>query len=133
MEIMDNSKLQIVNTEKAPAPVGPYNQCIVHNGVAYLSGQIAIVPATNEIIRDDLTAETHQVMKNIIAVLNEMNLTLDNIIKCSIFISDMNNFAAINEIYASYFNEYFPARECVEVACLPKNVNVEISVIAALN
>lgn len=130
---MDNSKLKIINTEKAPSPVGPYNQCIIHNDTAYLSGQIAIIPETNEIIRGNLEKETHQVMKNILAVLSEINLNVDNIIKCSIFLSDMSTFAQVNEIYASYFKDYFPARECVEVACLPKNVNVEISVIAALN
>jgi 2-iminobutanoate/2-iminopropanoate deaminase len=129
---MENSKLKIVNTENAPAPVGPYNQCIVHNGVAYLSGQIAIDPATSELVMDDIETETHQVMKNIGALLTELGITYSDIIKCSIFISDMGQFARINEVYASYFTGYAPARECVQVAVLPKNVNIEISVLAAV-
>lgn len=129
---MANSKLKVVNTEKAPAPVGPYNQCIVHNGVAYLSGQIAIDPSTSELIMDDIESETHQVMKNIGALLEELGITYSDIIKCSIFISDMGQFSRINEVYASYFDGYAPARECVQVAVLPKNVNIEISVLAAV-
>lgn len=130
---MANSNLKIVNTEKAPAPVGPYNQCIVHNGVAYLSGQIAINPATGELVLDSIEKETHQVMTNIKALLDELKIGFSDIIKCSIFISDMNQFGNINEVYASYFSDYAPARECVQVAVLPKNVNVEISVIAAVD
>lgn len=129
---MANSNLKVVNTDKAPAPVGPYNQCIVHNGVAYFSGQIAINPETNELVMDDIETETHQVMKNIGALLNELGVGYSDIIKCSIFISDMGQFSRINEVYASYFEDYAPARECVQVAVLPKNVNIEISVLAAV-
>lgn len=129
---METSKLRIVNTDNAPAPVGPYNQCIVHNGVAYMSGQIAINPETNQLVMDDIETETHQVMKNIGALLQELGISYSDIIKCSIFISDMGQFDRINEVYASYFDAYAPARECVQVAVLPKNVNIEISVLAAV-
>ena len=129
---MENSKFKIINTKNAPAPVGPYNQCVVYNGVAYLSGQIAINPATKELVMDNIEVETRQVMSNIQAVLSEMNLSFKDIIKCSIFLSDMGLFGEVNKIYAEYFTENFPARECVEVACLPKSVNIEISVIAAV-
>ncbi len=129
---MENSNLKVVNTSNAPAPVGPYNQCIVHNGTAYLSGQIAINPSTNELVLDSLEKETHQVMSNIKALLLELGIDFNSVIKCSIFLSDMGNFSQVNEIYSEYFTDYFPARECVEVAYLPKNVNVEISVIAAV-
>jgi 2-iminobutanoate/2-iminopropanoate deaminase len=125
---------KIVQTDKAPAPVGPYNQAIIHNGTLYASGQIAINPATGELVTDDIEAETHQVMANIKAILEEAGLSFEDIIKCSIFVSDINNYSKINEIYASYFNESTaPARELVEVARLPKLVNIEISVIAAFD
>ena len=125
---------KIVQTDKAPAPVGPYNQAIIHNGTLYASGQIAINPENGSLITSDIEAETHQVMKNIGAILEEAGLSYEDIIKCSIFVSDINNYGRINDVYASYFDEATaPARELVEVANLPKLVNVEISVIAAFD
>ena len=125
---------KIIQTDKAPAPVGPYNQAIIHNGTLYASGQIAIDPATGNLITDNIEAETHQVMKNIQAILAEAGLTFEDVIKASVFVSDMNNYGRINAVYATYFNEALaPARELVEVANLPKFVNVEISVIAAFD
>ena len=122
---------KIITTDKAPAPIGPYNQATLVGNTLYTSGQIAINPANGELILDDITIETKQVMENIKAVLEAAEMTFENIAKTSIFISDMKNFAAINEVYATYFNEATaPARETVEVANLPKYVNVEISVIA---
>jgi len=120
----------IITTENAPAPIGPYSQAVRSGGTLYLSGQIAIDPATGELKTSDIQTETHQVMKNIGAVLNEAGFDYSNIVKCSIFIADMDQFSAINEVYGSYFEKDFPARETVEVARLPKDVNVEISVIA---
>ena len=125
---------KIVQTDKAPAPVGPYNQAIIHNGTLYASGQIAIDPENGALVTSDIEAETHQVMKNIGAILEEAGLSYEDIIKCSIFVSDINNYGRINDVYASYFDEATaPARELVEVANLPKLVNVEISVIAAFD
>ncbi|PNQ72985.1 reactive intermediate/imine deaminase [Hanstruepera neustonica] len=122
---------KIINTKHAPAPIGPYNQAILVGNTLYTSGQIAINPATGELVLDDIKTETQQVMENMQAVLNEANMTFDNVVKSSIFISDMNNFAQINEVYATYFDSNSaPARETVEVANLPKFVNVEISMIA---
>lgn len=124
---------KIIETKHAPAPVGPYNQAIIHNGTLYCSGQIALDPATGELIMDTIEAETHQVMKNIQAVLTEAGITFENVIKCSVFVSDMNNYSRINAVYSEYFNDdTAPARELVEVANLPKFVNIEISVIAAV-
>lgn len=124
---------KIINTVNAPAPVGPYNQATAHNGTLYISGQIAIDPTTGELVQDSIEAETHQVLKNIKAVLTEAGLTFEDILKCSVFVSDMGNYARINAVYAEYFNEdTAPARELVEVANLPKYVNIEISVIAAM-
>lgn len=122
---------QIVQTDQAPAPVGPYNQGIIHNGTLYASGQIAINPATGELVMDSIEAETHQVMKNLAAVLKEAGTTFEKVLKCSVFVSDMKNYGRINAVYAEYFNDdTAPARELVEVANLPKYVNIEISVIA---
>lgn len=120
-----------INTQDAPAPIGPYSQAVLSNGFLYLSGQIALNPDTGEIITDNIVDETHQVMKNIQAIINASGLTMDHIIKCSIFISNMDDFIEINEVYGIYFNNEPPARETVEVSRLPKDVNVEISVIAA--
>lgn len=120
----------IIRTDKAPAPIGPYSQAVLVNGTLYASGQIGIDPATGELVLDNLEDETHQVMRNISAVLDAAGMTFDNVIKCSIFLSDMGSFARVNEVYGSYFSSDFPARETVEVACLPKSVNVEISVVA---
>lgn len=125
---------KIIQTDKAPAPVGPYNQAIIHSGTLYISGQIALDPATGELVTGDIEAETRRVMENLHAILAEADLTFEDVIKCSIFVSDMNNYGRINEIYATYFDEATaPARELVEVANLPKFVNIEISAIAAFD
>jgi 2-iminobutanoate/2-iminopropanoate deaminase len=122
---------KIITTLKAPAPIGPYNQATLVGNTLYTSGQIAINPDSGELVLDDITTETKQVMENVKAVLEAAGMTFENIVKTSIFISDMHNFGAINAVYGSYFNEETaPARETVEVANLPKFVNVEISVIA---
>lgn len=122
---------KIIFTEKAPAPIGPYNQAVLVGNMLYTSGQIAINPLNNELVLENIESETKQVMENLKAVLEAAEMTFENVIKVSIFISDMNNFSRINTIYGAYFNESnAPARETVQVAGLPKNVNVEISVIA---
>ena len=124
---------KIIFTENAPAPIGPYNQAILTGNTLYTSGQIAINPATGELVTDNIEVETAQVMENMKAVLTAAGMTLENVVKTSIFIMDMNDFGKINTVYGSYFNEKTaPARETVQVACLPKNVNVEISMIAML-
>jgi len=121
----------IINTQNAPAPIGPYNQAVLVNNTLYTSGQIALDPNTMELVMDNIEVETHRVMQNLKAVLQAANMDFSNVIKASIFISDMNDFAKINKVYGSYFDESTaPARETVQVAVLPKNVNVEISVIA---
>lgn len=122
---------KIITTSNAPAPIGPYNQAVLTGNTLYTSGQIAINPATGDLVLDTIAIETKQVMENLKAVLTEAGMTFENVIKSSIFISDMHNFSVINEVYGNYFNEETaPARETVEVANLPKFVNVEISVIA---
>lgn len=121
---------EIINTTNAPAPVGPYNQAIKAGGFLFVSGQIAIDPATNELYSGNLQGETHLVFKNLKAVLNEAGLDFKHVVKSSVFLSDMGLFAEVNKIYAEYFTENEPARECVAVKTLPKNVNIEISVIA---
>jgi 2-iminobutanoate/2-iminopropanoate deaminase len=122
---------KIINTINAPAPIGPYNQAVLLNGILYTSGQIAIHPATNELVIDEIKKETKMVMENLKSVLAAADMTMEDVVKTTIFISNMNNFAQINEIYGSYFTSDFPARETVEVSCLPKNVNVENSVVAS--
>lgn len=121
---------KIINTTNAPSAIGPYSQAVLAGNTLYCSGQIAIDPATGELVQDSIESETHQVMKNIKAILTEANMDFSNIVKTSIFLSDMNQFSQVNEVYASYLNLPYPARETVQVAKLPKNVNVEISVIA---
>ncbi|OIQ23774.1 RidA family protein [Lacinutrix sp. MedPE-SW] len=122
---------KIITTTKAPAPIGPYNQAVLSGNTLYTSGQIALHPETGELVIDDIVTETKQVMENMKAVLEAADMTFENVVKTSIFISDMNNFAEINAVYTLYFNdETAPARETVEVANLPKFVNVEISMIA---
>ncbi|WP_282113323.1 RidA family protein [Maribacter stanieri] len=122
---------KVINTENAPAPIGPYNQAILSNGTLYLSGQIPLNPKSGELVSGDIKLETKQSMENLKAILTEAEMTFENVVKSSIFLSDMNQFTEVNEIYASYFNaETAPARETVEVANLPKFVNVEISMIA---
>lgn len=121
----------IIKTDKAPMPIGPYNQAILVNNTLYASGQIAINPATNELISGTIEEETKQVLENLAAVLDAAGMQFSDVVKCSIFISDMNDFGAINEVYGTYFDdESAPARETVQVAVLPKRVNVEISLIA---
>ena len=121
----------IINTPNAPAPIGPYNQAVLTGNMLYTSGQIALHPTTNELVLDTIEAETSQVMENLKAVLAAADMTFENVIKSSIFISDMNSFGQINEVYGTYFDaSTAPARETVEVANLPKFVNVEISMIA---
>ncbi|MEN3324223.1 RidA family protein [Mariniflexile soesokkakense] len=122
---------KIITTTNAPAPIGPYNQAVLSGNTLYTSGQIAINPETNELVLYDIETETKQVMYNLKAVLEAANMTFEDVVKSSIFISNMDDFAQINAVYGSFFNEAnAPARETVQVARLPKNVNVEISVIA---
>lgn len=121
---------QIIKTEKAPKAIGPYSQAVLAKGVLYCSGQIAIDPITNELIVSDIESETKQVMNNLNAVLQAANMDFKNVVKCSIFLKDMNQYSLVNNIYSSYFKDNPPAREAVQVSVLPKNVNVEISLIA---
>ena len=122
---------KIIYTENAPAPIGPYNQAVLVGNTLYTSGQIALNPQTMELVLDDIETETKQVMENLKAVLAAAEMTFENVIKTSIFIMNMEDFSRINAIYGAYFNEATaPARETVQVACLPKNVNIEISMIA---
>ena len=122
---------KIITTHKAPQPIGPYNQAVMVGNMLYTSGQIAIHPETGDLVMDSIQVETTQVMENLKAVLEAADMTFENVIKSSIFISDMNTFTAINSVYGTYFEEATaPARETVEVANLPKFVNVEISMIA---
>ena len=122
---------KIITTKNAPAPIGPYNQAELSGNTLYTSGQIAINPSTGELVQDSISEETKQVMENMKEVLTAAEMTFENVVKTSIFISDMHNFSEINAVYAEYFDEATaPARETVEVANLPKFVNVEISMIA---
>ena len=124
---------KIIHTDKAPAPIGPYSQAVQFGNMLYTSGQIAINPTTGDLEIEDIKAETRLVMENLRAVLQAAGMNFEHVIKASIFVSDMHNFADINQVYATYFNEATaPARETVEVANLPKFVNVEISMIASL-
>ncbi len=122
---------KIINSPKAPAPIGPYSQAVKVGNTLYLSGQIAINAATGEMVDDSIKNETKQVMENIGHVLEAAGMDFTNLFKCSIFLKDMDNFSAVNEVYGSYFSSDFPARECVQVAKLPKDVNVEITALAA--
>ncbi|MEP5341757.1 MAG: Rid family detoxifying hydrolase [Algibacter sp.] len=122
---------KIITTTEAPAPIGPYNQAVLSGNTLYTSGQIALNPNTNDLVLENIESETKQVMDNLKAVLAAANMTFENVIKSSIFISNMDDFGVINSVYGSYFNEATaPARETIQVARLPKNVNVEISMIA---
>jgi 2-iminobutanoate/2-iminopropanoate deaminase len=121
---------KIINTSNAPAPIGPYNQSVQYGDMLFISGQIPIDPATGELVKGDIKAETTQVMKNLAAILAEAGMGFSNIIKSTIFLMDMGQFATVNEVYGSYFKDNAPARETVQVSGLPKGVNVEISMIA---
>jgi 2-iminobutanoate/2-iminopropanoate deaminase len=121
----------IINTKGAPEPIGPYSQAVKAGGFLFLSGQIALVPGTSELKNGNITEETRQVMENLKAVLNEAGCDFSNILKTTIFLKDMNSFAEVNAEYGKYFEKDFPARETVAVKTLPKDVNVEISMIAA--
>jgi 2-iminobutanoate/2-iminopropanoate deaminase len=121
---------QIITTEAAPAPIGPYSQAVMVNGTLYLSGQIPIDPATSLVIIGDIEAETRQVMDNIAGILRAYGLDFSNIVKTTIFIRNMGDFARINTVYSNYFTKDYPARETVEVSRLPKDVQIEISCIA---
>ncbi len=123
---------KIVLSKDAPAPIGPYSQAVIHGDTLYVTGQIAIDQSTGNMITNNIEDETNRVMKNIGLILKEAGADYSQIIKCSIFVSDMGNFGRINEVYGKYFDQNPPARETVEVSCLPKNVNVEISCIAYL-
>ena len=122
---------KVISTQNAPSTIGPYSQAILSNGTLYSSGQIAIDPQTNDLITDSIDQETHRVMKNLKAVLEAADMNFSHVVKCTIFLKDMNQYAEINDIYSHYFDESPPAREAVQVSVLPKNVNVEISLIAS--
>ena len=121
---------KVINTENAPTAIGPYSQAILSGNTLYCSGQIAINPDTGNLVIENITAETNQVMKNILALLKEADMNFENVVKCTIFMKDMNDYSAINDVYGKNFSENPPAREAVQVSVLPKNVNVEISIIA---
>jgi 2-iminobutanoate/2-iminopropanoate deaminase len=122
---------KIINTPNAPAPIGPYNQAVMTGDMLFISGQVALLPGSGELANADLTQETNQVMKNLQAILTEAGMEFSHVVKTTIFLSDMSLFGAVNEIYGSYFTSEYPARETVAVKGLPKNVNVEISMIAS--
>ncbi len=122
----------IINTNNAPAPIGPYNQSVKYGDMLFISGQIPMDPATGNLIEGDIKAETEQVMKNLAAILSAAGMDFSNVIKSSIFLMDMGQFAEVNEVYGSYFKENAPARETVQVAGLPRGVRVEISMVAGV-
>lgn len=124
---------KIIFSEHAPAPVGPYSQAVINGGTMYVSGQIPLDPGTGVLVTGSIEAETHQVMRNIGSILEAAGITFDHVLKCSVFVTDIQDFGRINAVYATYFDEAnAPARELVQVAALPKGANVEISVIAAI-
>ena len=122
---------KIINTINAPAPIGPYNQAIMIGDLLYISGQVCIDPITNNLKNKNLQEETHQVMANLKAILEAAGMSFNNVVKTTIFLTDMNRFSELNEVYGKYFESDFPTRETVQVSALPKFVNVEISMIAA--
>ena len=122
----------IITAKDAPAPIGPYNQAVQVGSTLFISGQVCIDPATGELRNKDLQEETHQVMHNLKAILQHADMDFSNVVKTTIFITDMNRFSEMNEVYAKYFDNNFPARETVQVSALPKFVNVEISMIAVI-
>jgi len=128
----NNPKNLSINTTKAPAPIGPYSQAVRAGNLLFISGQVAIDPVTGDVLSGDVAAETQQVMKNLEAILKEAGAGFDNVVKTTIFLTDMSLFAAVNEVYGKFFSGTYPARETVAVKGLPKNVSVEISMIATL-
>ena len=123
---------EIIQTSKVPTPIGPYSQAVIANGFLFASGQVAFNPATGELVLTDIQAETRQVMENIKAILEEAKLSFANVVKTTIFLSDMQLFAQVYEVYGSYFTANFPARETVAVKTLPRNVNIEVSITAVI-
>ena len=123
---------KVIQIPGAPAPIGPYSQAVLKSDTLYVSGQIPLDPATGNLVQNSIEEATHQVLKNIQSLLNEAGMTMENIVKCSIFLKDLNDFSAVNEIYGSYFRSSFPARETVQVARLPLDVDIEISCIAVI-
>ena len=123
---------EIIQSSKVPTPIGPYSQAVIANGFLFASGQVAFDPATGELVLTDIQAETRQVMENINAILEEAKLSFANVVKTTIFLSDMQLFAQVNEVYGSYFTANFPARETVAVKTLPRNVNIEVSITAVI-
>ena len=123
---------EIIQSSKVPTPIGPYSQAVIANGFLFASGQVAFNPATGELVLTDIQAETRQVMENIKAILEEAKLSFANVVKTTIFLSDMQLFAQVNEVYGSYFTANFPARETVAVKTLPRNVNIEVSITAVI-
>lgn len=122
----------IINSSNAPAPIGPYSQAVLAGNTLYVSGQVCFDPISGELVNSDIVSETHRVMKNLQAILEEVGASFANVVKCTIFVKDLNNFVAINGAYGEYFTANPPARETVEVSRLPRDVNVEISCIAVL-
>ena len=127
---MNNSIKEIITSTNAAAPIGPYSHAVLVNGMLFVSGQVAKKADSGEMVLSDIDSETHQVMHNLRAILEEADMNFDNVVKTTIFLKDMNDFGTVNEVYGNYFKADFPARETVQVARLPKDVNVEISVIA---
>ncbi|OVE77348.1 hypothetical protein BVX99_02820 [bacterium F16] len=121
---------KIIHTDHAPAAVGPYSQAVEANNMVFCSGQIPLDPATGELVDGDIKVTTRRVFENLKAVLEEAGLSFKDVVKCEVFLADMGDFAAMNEVYAEYFSENKPARQAIEAAALPKGVNVEISCIA---
>lgn len=122
--------MNIITTDNAPKAIGPYSQAIEANGTLYISGQIPLDPQTMEFVSDEIEAQTHQCLKNIQAILTEAGYTLENVVKCGIFLADMNDFSAVNAVYGEYFSAHKPARACVQVARLPRDAKIEIEAIA---
>ena len=122
--------MNIIATDNAPKAIGPYSQAIEANGTLYISGQIPLDPQTMEFVSDEIEAQTHQCLKNIQAILTEAGYTLENVVKCGIFLADMNDFSAVNAVYGEYFSAHKPARACVRVARLPRDAKIEIEAIA---
>ena len=121
---------EIIITPNAPAPIGPYNQAVLAGNMLFISGQVALIPGTSDLVSESIANETHRVMKNLSAILEAASMNFSQVVKTTIFLSDMSLFAQVNEVYGSYFSSDFPARETVAVKGLPRNVNVEISMIA---